>query len=262
MASSVSKVKLLDGNKRLDGRGFKDLRDLKITAGVLKKAQGSAMVEWGRNKVIAGVYGPREVFPRHRTDPYRAIINCKYAMAPFSSLEEHGRAGPNRRAMEIGKVAKHVFENTVFTNLFPKTMIDISMEILQSDGGTRIAGITAASVAVVDAGIPVKDLVQGVSVGKVEGKLVVDLGKTEDNFGQSDVPAIVSLRSKEILLYQMDGMLTKDEIHESLDLIFEAAKVVRQKQADALKEKYERIEETVASEKPSGRSEQGEEEVM
>jgi len=76
------------------------------------------------------------------------------------------------------------------------------------------------------------------------------------------VPAIVSLRSKEILLYQMDGMLTKDEIHESLDLIFEAAKVVRQKQADALKEKYERIEETVASEKPSGRPEQEEEGVM
>ncbi len=251
MAQVASEIKLIEGGKRLDGRDFNQLRPIKITAGVLKRANGSALVEWGRNKVIAGVYGPREVFPKHRTDPYKAIINCKYSMASFSSLEEHGRAGPNRRAIEIGKVAKHVFENNIFTNLFPKTMIDISMEVLQSDGGTRIAGITAASVAVVDAGIPVKDLVQGVSVGKIDGRLVVDLDKTEDNLGQSDIPAIVSLRSRELLLYQLDGMLTKNEIKECIDLAFGAAKIVREKQVEALKAKYEQVEEVAAGEKPA-----------
>ncbi|MCX6767854.1 MAG: exosome complex exonuclease Rrp41 [Candidatus Micrarchaeota archaeon] len=260
MAQNVSSVKLIDGDRRLDGRGVTDLRSLKITAGVLKKAGGSALVEWGKNKVLAGVYGPREVFPKHMTDPYKAIINCKYSMASFSSLEDHGRAGPNRRAIEIGKVAKHVFENNIFTNLFPKTMVNISMEVLQSDGGTRIAGITAASVAVVDAGIPVKDLVQGVSVGKIGGRLVVDLDKIEDNMGQSDIPVIVSLRSKEVLLYQLDGMLTRDDINEGMDLVFEAAKLVREKQVQALKEKYERVEEQVADEKPAAGKET--EEVM
>ncbi len=238
-----SPVPLLSNGKRMDGRGMTDLRSLKITAGVLKQAQGSAMIEWGKNKVVAGVYGPREVFPKHMTDPVKAIIKCKYAMSPFSGLDDHGRAGPNRRAIEIGKVAKHVFENVILTNEFPKTMIDISMEVLQSDGGTRVSAITAASVALVDAGIPCRDLVQGVAVGKVDGELIVDLSKDEDNFGESDQPAVVSLRNREVLLYQMDGFLEKKEIQIGLERVFEAAKGIREKQVAALAAKYHDIEE-------------------
>jgi len=216
-----------------------DLRNLKITAGVLKKANGSAMIEWGNNRILASVYGPREVFPKHMTDPRKALINARYVMAPFSSSEEHGRSGPNRRSIEISKVAKHVFENNVLVHQFPKTMININMEVLQSDGGTRVAAITAASVALVDAGIPVRDLVQGVSIGKIEGMQVADLDKTEDNYGDSDMPAIVSLRTGEILLYQMDGKLTKAEVDNALSMIFEGAKKVREKQVEALRAKYE-----------------------
>ncbi|HEV8290229.1 MAG TPA: hypothetical protein VGQ00_04745 [Candidatus Norongarragalinales archaeon] len=230
--------------KRNDGRGPQDLRPLKITAGILGKASGSALVEWGRNKVLCGVYGPREVFPKHMTDPYKAIIQCKYMMAPFSSQEEHGRAGPNRRAMEINKVAKHVFENVVLTNEFPKTMINITMEVLQSDGGTRVAAITGASVALADAGIPMKDLVQGVSVGLIEGHQVVDLDKIEDNFGDCDTPAVVSLRTNEVLLYQMDAtqMLTHDLVKNGLEMTFEAAKKIRAIQEKALADRFDRKE--------------------
>ncbi|MGB9577255.1 MAG: exosome complex exonuclease Rrp41 [Candidatus Micrarchaeia archaeon] len=242
MGSALNKPKLFIDGKRLSGRGKMDLRNLKITAGVLRQANGSALIEWGNNRILVGVYGPREVFPKHLTDPYKAIINARYVMAPFSSLEEHGRSGPNRRSIEISKVAKHVFENNVLVERFPKTAIDIDMEVLQSDGGTRVAAITAASVALVDAGIPVKDLVQGVSVGKIDGEQVVDLDKLEDNYGESDMPAIVSLRTGEVLLYQMDGKLTREEVSNALDMIFEAAKAVREKQVAALVEKYSRAE--------------------
>jgi len=227
-----------DGS-RLDGRGATDLRPLAIRAGVLKRAEGSAMVEWGKNKVIAAVYGPREVFPRFMTDPYKAIISARYIMAPFSSLEEHNRSGPNRRSQEISKVCKHVFENLILTEKFPKTMIEIHMEVTQSDGGTRVAAITAAAVALADAGIPLRDIACGVSVGKANGKLVLDLDKTEDNFGESDVPHVISPRTGEILLYQLDGMLTKEEISQSYDMVLEASKQIREKQVAALKEKYE-----------------------
>ncbi len=77
------------------------------------------------------------------------------------------------------------------------------------------------------------------------------LDKTEDNLGQSDIPAIVSLRSRELLLYQLDGMLTKNEIKECIDLAFGAAKIVREKQVEALKAKYEQVEEVAAGEKPA-----------
>ncbi len=231
-------MKLVVNGRRNDGRGLADMRPLKITAGVLKQAEGSCMVEWGKNKVLAAVYGPREVFPKHLTDLQKSRINCRYAMAPFCSLEEHGRSGPNRRAIEIGKVAKHVFQNVVLANHFPKTQIDVSMEVLQSDGGTRVSAVTAASVALADAGIPMKDLVQGVAIGKVDGELVVDVDKLEDNLGQADIPLIVSLRSREILLLQQDGMLTREEMQRAFSMAFEAAEKVRALQVEALKARY------------------------
>ncbi|MFH1106286.1 MAG: exosome complex exonuclease Rrp41 [Candidatus Micrarchaeota archaeon] len=238
MASSTTEVKMIVDGRRNDGRGITDLRPLKITAGVLKQADGSALVEWGKNKVLSAVYGPREVFPKHLTDLQKARVNCRYMMAPFCSLEEHGRSGPNRRAYEIGKVAKHVFQNVILTNQFPKTQIDISMEVLQSDGGTRITGITAAAVALADAGIPMRDLVQGVAIGKADGQLVVDVDKLEDNNGQADVPVIVSLRTREILLLQQDGMLTKEEMTRALQMAYEAAEKVREIQVEALRTRY------------------------
>ena len=233
---------LIKNGVRLDGRGIYDLRPLKITAGVLKMAKGSALIEWGKNRILSAVYGPREVFPKHMTDPHKAIINARYIMAPFSSLEEHGRSGPNRRSIEISKVAKHVFQNAVLTHLFPKTMINISMEVLQSDGGTRVAGITAASVALADAGIPMRDLPCGVSVGRVNGQLVVDVDKYEDNLGESDIPMIILPRTKEVLLYQMDGLLSKQELKTAMEMGLKASEKVREIQVAALKNKYEAIE--------------------
>ncbi|NYZ78449.1 exosome complex exonuclease Rrp41 [Candidatus Micrarchaeota archaeon] len=232
---------LISNGKRADGRSFTQLRHVKISAGVLKQADGSALIEWGRNKVLAAVYGPHEVFPKHLTNPYRALINARYIMTPYASMEEHGRAGPNRRSIEISKVAKHVFENTVLTQDFPKTMIDVHMEVLQSDGGTRVAAITAASVALADAGIPLRDLPCGVSVGKVEGHLIVDLDKYEDNLGDSDMPMIFAPRTGEMLLCQMDGMLTREEIKQSIEMALEASQAIHELQVNALKEKYDAI---------------------
>src|SRR5205809_264262 len=70
--------------RRLDGRKADELRPVRIEAGVLRRADGSAYIEWGGNKVLAAVYGPREAHPRHLQDPARALVQCRYNMAPFS----------------------------------------------------------------------------------------------------------------------------------------------------------------------------------
>ena len=106
MGSSLNKPQLIKDGWRLDGRAFGELRPLKIEAGILENADGSAYLEWGNNKVLAAVYGPKEAMPKHIADPARAVIKCRYAMAPFSGLDDHGRTGPNRRATEISKVAR------------------------------------------------------------------------------------------------------------------------------------------------------------
>jgi len=238
---SQEKPKLIVDGKRLDGRGFDELRPIKIEAGVLKNADGSAYLEWGKNKIFAAVYGPREALPKHTADPEKAVIKCRYSMAPFSSLEEHGRSGPNRRAIEISKVTKEVFENVIMVENFPGTEINIFIEVVQSDGGTRAAGITAAAVALATSGIPMRDLPYAVSAGKIGDQIVIDLNKIEDNYSDADVPVAVSPRTGEILLLQMDGSLTKDEFKEVIAKVKKAGQIISKAQRDALKAPYERI---------------------
>ena len=243
MASKANKPELVKDGKRLDGRDFNELRPLKIEASVLKNADGSAYVEWGNNKVLAAVYGPVETQPKHMADPTRAIIKCRYQMAPFSSLADHGRTGPNRRATEISKVTREVFENVVMLNEFPGSMINIFVEILQGDGGTRAAGITAASVALASAGIHMKDLVYGVSVGKIGEHIVLDLNMIEDNYSDSDMPMAVSPRDNSILLLQMDGEYTKEELAKAMKMVIDSGKKISEVQRKALKDVYNRVAE-------------------
>lgn len=234
----MEKPELIKDGKRLDGRGPKDLRPLKIEAGVLREAAGSAYVEWGGNKIIAGVYGPRECIPKHGADPYKATLKIRYMMTPFCSIDEHGRSGPNRRSMEISKVLREAFEPVVLSNQFPRSQIEVYVEVIQAEGGTRVASLTAAAVALADAGIPMKDMVSAIAVGKLEGQLVVDLGKNEDNYGESDVPMAITHRGGEIVLMQMDGLLTREELAQNIDEAIEGCAKVYELQAEALRESY------------------------
>lgn len=236
--------KLMVDGKRVDGRSPSDLRNVRMQVGVLHDADGSAFIEWGKNKVLCGVYGPRECIPRHQANPYKALIKCRYTMSPFSSAEEHGRSGPNRRSTEISKVIREVFDNLIMTESFPKTEIDIYMEVLQADGGTRTSSITAASLALANAGIPMRDMVAAVAAGKANDTLMVDLGKEEDNHGQSDMALAISHRKKELLLVQMDGMLTRDELERLLIMAEQSADKIHEMQAASLKKVYENPEES------------------
>ncbi|MCL5429980.1 MAG: exosome complex exonuclease Rrp41, partial [Candidatus Marsarchaeota archaeon] len=178
------------------------------------------------------------LMPKHISDPAKAIIKCKYSMAPFSSMGEHSRSGPNRRAIEISKVTREAFENVVVLNDYPGSEIDIYIEILQSDGGTRAAGITAAAVALANAGIRMRDLIYAVSFGKADGQLILDLNMIEDNYSECDMPMAIAPRNSEILLLQMDGNLTKEEMKEGVGMIIEAGKTISKIQRDALQSIY------------------------
>ena len=233
-----SDIKLInEEGLRNDGRKFNELRPIRIEVGVLNRADGSAYIEWGGNKVLVAVYGPREAFPKHTQNPSRAIINARYNMAAFS-VDERKRPGPDRRAIEISKVISEALEVAVFTEQFPRTSIDVYIEVLQADAGTRIARLTAASVALVDAGIPMKDMVVGCAAGKIDGKVVLDLNKEEDNFGQADLPMAIIPRTDEIVLLQMDGNFSREELEQAVELSKKAATYISNLQREALMAKY------------------------
>ncbi len=235
------KPELMINGKRIDGRSSGDLRPIKIESNVIKNASGSAYIEWGKNKILAAVYGPREALPKHTADPEKAVIKCRYSMAPFSSLEEHGRSGPNRRAIEISKVTKEVFENVVVLQDFPGSEINIYIEVLQSDGGTRAAGITAAAVALASSGIPMTDLPYAVSAGKVGDEVILDLDKLEDNYSDADMPMAIAPIQNKILLLQMDGTMSSADIKKAVSMILESGKTISVLQVAALKKPYEEI---------------------
>ncbi len=222
---------------RPDGRKPAEMRPLKIEAGVLGNADGSAYVEWGSNKVLAAVYGPREAQPKYLQDTAKAIIQVSYNMAAFSS-EERVRPGPNRRSTEISKITAEALESIVLTNQFPRASIDVFIEVLEADAGTRCAGLTAASVALADAGIPMRDMAAACAVGKADGEIILDPGKKEDNFGQADMPVGFVPRTGEIVLLQMDGHLTPDEFRKAMDMAIGACGKIHALQQDALRRRY------------------------
>ena len=221
----VKGIKLFINGKRVDGRDALELRNISIKFGVIKNADGSAYVEWGKNKIIASAFGPKEALPKHLADPYRAVLRCMYTMAPFCSLEEHGKIGVTRRSIEISKLLKEALSNVVLLENFPNTIIDVYVKVLQADGSTRVASLIASSLSLLNAGIPLKGLIAAVSGGKIENTLIIDLGKEEDNYGQSDMP-IAYNSNEEIILLQADGLLTKEEIEKLLDYTSDVCKKI------------------------------------
>ncbi|MGC8895449.1 MAG: exosome complex exonuclease Rrp41 [Candidatus Bathyarchaeia archaeon] len=240
---SEKSEKLIDKKGvRLDGRKPDELRPIKLEVGVLSNADGSAYIEQGKNKILAAVYGPKELHPKHMALPDRMVLRCRYHMAPFS-VQERKSPAPSRREIELSKVIREALEPSIFLEYYPKTGIDIFIEVLQADGSTRCASIVAASLALADAGIPMRDLVVACSAGKIDDTIILDLMDTEDKMGLADVPLALMPNLNAITLLQMDGTLTLEEFEKAVNLALEGCKKIYALQKEALKSKYVSVKE-------------------
>ena len=238
MGGREANVVLLDKNGiRSDGRKVNETRKVTIKTGVLKNADGSAYIEFGGNKILAGVFGPRDVHPKHMSNPDTGILRVRYHMEPFSVTERKNPA-PSRREIEISKVVKEALEPAVMLEQFPRTAVDVFLEVLQADGGTRCAALDAASVALADAGIPMRDLVCACASGKAADTLILDVNNEEDQAGQADMPIGYMPNLGQITLLQLDGVLTPDEFKKCIEIGIEGCKQVYEIQKNSLREKY------------------------
>ena len=220
-----------------EGKNSDELRPLVIKAGVIPNANGSAMVSMGKTTVYAAFYGPRKLHPKHLQMYDKAYLYCRYTMVPFST-KERARPGPSRRSTEISKVITDALKPAVFVNEFPKATIDIFMDVVQADSGTRCAAINAASVALADAGIPMKDLVCAVSAGKIDGKYWLDLTGEQEETTDCDLPVAVMPKSKKITLIQMDGSLPEKDVKEIIKLAVDGCEKIYKAQKKALEERW------------------------
>jgi exosome complex component RRP41 len=232
---------------RLDGRKFDELRSIKLEVGVLSNADGSAYIEQGKNKILAAAYGPREVHPKHLTLNDRMLLRCRYHMAPFS-VQERKSPAPSRREVELSKVIREALEPAIFLEYYPRTGVDIFVEVLQADGGTRCAALTAAALALADAGIPMRDLVAACAAGKADDQVVLDLMDEEDKLGSADVPVALMPNLNAITLLQMDGILTLEEFEQAVKMAIDGCKLIYDLQKEALKTRYATVKESEVEE--------------
>ena len=217
-----------------------ELREIEAKAGIIPRADGSAMFRIGDTIAYAAVYGPRNLYPRFLQDPKKGILRCSYNMMPFSGSGERVRPGGSRRSKEISMVTVKALLPVLNLDDFPNSVIDVFIEFPQTDAGSRCAGISAASIALADAGLEMKDLVAAVAVGCVDNQPMADLTKEEeDKENCVDIPIAILPRSGKISLLQMDGEISKENLKKAIQLARKAVSEIYEKQKDALKKKYE-----------------------
>jgi exosome complex component RRP41 len=161
-------------------------------------------------------------------------------MQPFSGPGARGRSGPSRRSKEISLVTQRALEPVVDLSAYPNTVVDVFIEFIETDAGSRCAGICAAAIALADAGITMRDMVAAVAVGHVDGQVLIDLNGHEEHLGNevADIPVAMIPSTGEITLLQMDGITDSQTLIKALRGAHDAIKHITTIQRAALIEKY------------------------
>jgi len=239
----LKKTNMTEKVKRESGRKANELRKMSAKVGVVPNADGSAMFSFGDTIAIAAVYGPRELHPQHMQDPSSGLLRCTYDLMSFS-VYDRKKPGPSRRSQELSKMTQWALEPALDLEAFPNTVIDVEIQILQADAGTRTAGINAAALALAHAGIPMRGLVSSVALGKLDKEIVVDIDKSEEDFeggeGATDFPIAKLMGTDNFTLLQLDGKIQPERIPEVLNLAEEALAQIYEVQKEALKEMVKR----------------------
>lgn len=191
---------------RLNGQGAESLRDIRITREYLKHAEGSVLVEFGDTKVIctASVEDGVPPFLRGKGSGW---LTAEYSMLPRAthtrSHRESSRGKVGGRTHEIQRLIGRSLRAVMDLSILGERTIFIDCDVIQADGGTRTASITGAYVALADAsrklvsagtlGInPVREAVAAVSVGIVDGEILLDLNYQEDSSAEVDMNFVMT----------------------------------------------------------------------
>jgi len=209
------RVSVLEKQKRMDGRGYQDLRQISSEVGVLPRAHGSAIFQRGETQALAlATLAPIE--EAQMIDAYGGGEQSKrfllhYNFPPFSVGETGRFGGASRREIGHGALAERSLEPVVPAENDFRYAIRISSEVMESNGSTSMASVCGGMLALMDAGVPVKDVVAGISVGLVTEydndqlkryELLTDIIGSEDHFGDMDFKLCGT--AKGVTGYQLD----------------------------------------------------------
>jgi len=226
--------------ERVDGREAFQLRPTKIQRDINIYAEGSALIEMGNTKVHITV-SVQEGVPPFLKGTGQGWITAEYSMLPRAghtrSFRERG-GKISGRTQEIQRLIGRALRSVVDLTKLGERTLWVDCDVLQADGGTRTAAVTAASLALANAGIPMKALVAGIAVGKIEGVLVLDVDELEDGSGEADMPVAAAPDLGKITLFQLNGVLSREEIERGLNMALTAIDTLINLEKRALKEEY------------------------
>jgi exosome complex component RRP41 len=235
--ASIRRTDLLAlSNLRNDGRKPHEIRRLNIQMGVLQShvTGGSALVEMGLTTVLAVVTGPLECARRTDERPDRAIIEVTLSVTPFAVADRRTfNANTDRRLIEGSLQIQRALEAAVLLHTYPKSRICVDLSVLADDGGRLGAAVNAATLALMDAGIPMKDFVCACSAGThgdsssgggTDAVISVDLNRKEESAMGSGatvyLPVAILPQRGTLVLAQCDARLPD---FETLEHVLEAA---------------------------------------
>jgi polyribonucleotide nucleotidyltransferase len=193
------RISVLEKQKRMDGRGYQDLRPISCEVAVLPRTHGSAIFQRGETQALAlATLAPIE--EAQMIDAYGGGEQSKrfllhYNFPPFSVGETGRFGGASRREIGHGALAERSIEPVVPSENEFRYAIRVSSEVMESNGSTSMASVCGGMLALMDAGVPMKDVVAGISVGLVteyDGdqlkryELLTDIIGSEDHFGDMD----------------------------------------------------------------------------
>ncbi|PIA17410.1 exosome component 4 [Coemansia reversa NRRL 1564] len=220
---------------RVDGRRANELRRILCRASVLNTADGSAYYEQGNTKVLVAVYGPREPRLRGPVQHEQATINVEFNVAPFSTSERRKRSKGDKRLLEVASFVRQAFEGAIQRSVYPRSQIDIYLNLLQHDGGTLETCINAATLALIDAGISMDDYVCACTAGFIDEVPVLDLNAVEESSIETpDLTVAILPRNGNIALLQMESRLHSDKLEDVMDLAVEGCKHIHRKLDEAV----------------------------
>ncbi|MCX7634644.1 MAG: ribonuclease PH [Syntrophales bacterium] len=191
---------------RLDGRRPGQIRELHITRDFLRHPPGSVLIEMGETKVICTAVITEEI-PPFLKGTGRGWLTAEYAMLPMAtptrSVREVSRGRIGGRTHEIQRIIGRSLRAVTDLDAFGERTIHVDCDVIQADGGTRTASITGAFIALVDmfrrwtdkegwVRFPIAEYVSAVSVGVVDGEILLDLNYAEDSRAEVDMNIVMT----------------------------------------------------------------------
>lgn len=210
---------------RVDGRRPNEARLLRCRMGAqAASVDGSCYFEQGNTKVLVSVCGPKEASKR-KTDGARGMLHCDFTSLPFSAGEHRPQSHGDRSATEMAAQLRKIFEPVIQLHLYPRSQIEVSVVLLEADGGVRSAIVNATTLALIDAGIAMEDFVCACSAGSVQGALLLDLSAQEDNAG-SELSVGFLPNTERISFVQLESKVPLTAMQETLNFAIEGCRQI------------------------------------